>query len=205
MIPSMRISASGLAFIADREGFVDHVYHDVAGIPTIGFGHVMRHGDPTSVTRDQAMVMLRHDVASAESAVNHDVTHALDQNQFDALVSFSFNCGTGALATSSLLEQVNAGNTRQAAKDFLPWCHARVGGRLVVVQALLNRRIAEAIMFLGMSDADARVVLGLPASPDETIRPGVETVAAEQPVTASDVVPVASETTQPTLPEDLET
>jgi lysozyme len=186
MNPPMRISASGLAFIADQEGFVDHVYHDVAGIPTIGFGHVMRHGDPTSVTRDQAMVMLRHDAASAESAVNHDVTHALDQNQFDALVSFAFNCGTGALATSSLLTEVNGDNVNQAAKDFLLWCHARVNGRLVVVQGLLNRRIAEATMFLAMSDADARVALGLTVGPDETIRPVATDVTQDPPTQPAD-------------------
>ena len=167
----MQISATGLTFIADEEGFVPDVYRDIAGIETIGFGHVLRHGDPTSVTRDQAMVILRHDVASAESAVNHDVKVTIAQGQFDALVSFTFNLGSGSLATSTLLHLLNEGDVPNAAREFLRWDKARVNGQLVPVKDLYDRRIAEATMFLGMYEKDARVALGLDPDPEATISP----------------------------------
>jgi lysozyme len=193
MSPPMRISASGLAFIADEEGFVATVYHDVAGVPTIGFGHVMRPGDPTVVSRDEAMVILKHDVATAESAVNHDVKLNLLQPEFDALVSFTFNLGSGALASSGLLTHLNDGDTLAAAREFPKWCHARVNGELIIVDGLFHRRIREAAMFLGMSVADARVVLGL--DPKSKADPTAIAVA--------DAPPVSPEIGQPTPPGDL--
>lgn len=168
---AMNISASGLAFIADQEGFVDTVYLDIAGIPTIGFGHVMRHGDPTTVTRDQAMAILQSDVASAEHAVNADVKVELEQSAFDALASFTFNLGSGSLATSTLLQCLNAGDYTAAAKEFLRWCHARVNGQMVRVQGLYNRRLAEAVMFLGLPEDEALVALGIGPDPDATLPP----------------------------------
>jgi lysozyme len=188
----MNTSPAGLAFIAEQEGYSSSVYRDIAGIETIGYGHVMRHGDPTSVTREQAMAILQHDVASAESAVNADVKMALSQGQFDALVSFTFNLGSGALATSTLLQTLNAGDTVNAAREFLRWCHARVNGQMVRVQGLYNRRLAEAVMFLGTPEDEAMRTLGIDLDPDATIRP----------VSASEVTPVAPETEQPTPPSD---
>jgi lysozyme len=188
----MKTSPAGLSFISEQEGFSASVYRDIAGIETIGYGHVMRHGDPTNVTREQAMAILGHDVASAESAVNADVKVALSQGQFDALVSFTFNLGSGSLSTSTLLQILNAGDTVNAAREFLRWCHARVNGQMVRVQGLYNRRVAEAVMFLGTPEDEAMRTLGIDVDPDATIRP----------VSASEVTPVAPEMEQPTPPGD---
>src|SRR5215472_3618425 len=102
----MKTSQNGLNFIAREEGEVDHVYNDVAGIPTIGVGHVVRPGEsfPNGITHDQAMQILAGDVGIAENQVNTRVTATMTQNQFDALVSFTFNCGGGSLAASSTLK-----------------------------------------------------------------------------------------------------
>jgi lysozyme len=190
---AMKTSELGLRFIEDQEGFVDHVYLDVAGIPTIGYWHVVRHGDPSTVTKEQAQAILAHDVAAAESAINADVHAALTQGAFDALVSFTFNNGTGALASSSLLQILNTdGVGIGAAKEFPKWCHARVDGQLVVVAGLRERRIEEAAMFLGMNVGEARVALGLdhPAEPEA--------------IALADAPPVLPDVGQPTPPEDLE-
>jgi lysozyme len=179
----MKASNACLEFIAAQEGFRADAYFDVAGVWTIGFGHVIRYGDPISATRDQALVILRHDMASAESAVNADVRVVLSQRQFDALVSFAFNAGTGALAISTLLGDLNKGDYAAAADQFLVWDHARVNGQLVEVEGLKRRRVAERAMFL---------------TPDAA--GGVETQA---PVTIADAPPVLPDEGQPTPPGDL--
>lgn len=173
----MKTSEEGLKFIAAQEGFVPRVYHDVAGIPTIGYGHVLRMGDPVTVTEPQAMEMLRHDIASAESAIASLVKVELNQNQLDALCSFTFNLGSGALATSAMLHFINLSCFATAADEFPKWCHARVNGEMVVVSGLLERRKLERALFL--------------STPVEIPPPIV-------------VEPVLPEEGQPTEPEDLD-
>jgi lysozyme len=181
----MKTSEAGLKFIAAQEGFVGHRYLDVAGIPTIGYGHVIRLGDPISVTEPQAMEMLRHDVASAESAIVSLVKVDLNQNQVDSLCSFVFNLGSGALATSAMLHFINLGAFLTAADEFPKWCHARVNGEMVVVSDLLKRRQLERAMFLSTAV--------------EIPPPG------PLPITINDAPPVLPDEGQPTPPEDLDT
>ena len=168
----MKVDQAGLDFIAAQESFVGHVYYDIAGVPTIGFGHVLKMGDPIVVTRDQALAILQHDVASAEAAVNADVKASLSQNQFNALVDFTFNCGTGALATSALLVFVNQGNFEAAAGEFIKWCHARVNGRFVEVEGLKRRRLAEAAMFSAAPPPPVVAEPVIPGEVDIATRPG---------------------------------
>lgn len=146
----MKTSQNGLNFIAREEGEVDHVYNDVAGIPTIGVGHVVRPGEsfPNGITHDQAMQILAGDVGIAENQVNTRVTATMTQNQFDALVSFTFNCGGGSLAASSTLKLLNQGDVQGAADGLLLWCKANIGGKLVTNQGLLARRERERQLFL---------------------------------------------------------
>jgi lysozyme len=147
----MKTSPDGLNFIAEWEGEVLHTYHDEAGVLTIGIGHALRPGEsfPDGITHEQALEILSHDVASAESAVNGHVTVDLAQNQFDACVSFAFNCGGYAFAHSSVCADVNRGDLDAAAQAFLLWDKRRdpATGTLVVDQGLLNRRKAEASLF----------------------------------------------------------
>lgn len=144
----MKASDAGIRFIAAQEGFRERVYRDIAGIATIGYGHVLRIGDPILVTEPAALAMLHHDVGTAEAAVTGLVKVELNQNQFDALVSFTFNLGEGALKTSLLLNELNQGRYQEAADQFPRWDHAIINGELVEVEDLRKRRLLERAMFL---------------------------------------------------------
>lgn len=148
----MKTSPAGVLFISRAEGEVDHPYKDVAGIHTIGFGHVIRPGEPygpgTVITHQQALDLLAKDIGWAEDAVRADVTVPLTQNQWDSLVSFTFNDGSGALKQSAILSHLNAGDYEGAAAHFVDWDHDMRGGKLVVDPVLLARRKAEAALFL---------------------------------------------------------
>lgn len=143
----MTISDAGLNLIKQFEGLRLHTYKDVAGRPTIGIGHLLRPGEsyPDGIPEAKAMSLLREDLADAERAVAHLVKVALSQGQYDALVSFVFNLGAGALERSTLLRVLNQGRYDYAADQFLAWDHA--GG--AEVPGLLRRREAERTMFLG--------------------------------------------------------
>lgn len=137
----MQLSAEGLGLIKRSEGFRNQVYRDVAGIPTIGYGHRVRQGEsfPGGIEEAQATSILANDVREAEQAVNRLVKVALTQGQFDALVDFCFNLGAGRLAGSTLLRELNAGLHAAAAQQLHAWDHA--GGE--VNAGLKARREAE--------------------------------------------------------------
>lgn len=144
----MKISDAGLRFIMRWEGTILHVYKDQVGIPTVGVGHVVLPGEDFSggITHQQAMELLRKDVAKCERALNDPgiVKVKLTQNQFDAMCSWLFNCGTGALTRSSTLTKLNAGDVQGAAEALLLW--SKAGGK--PNQGLLNRRKDEKRVFL---------------------------------------------------------
>ena len=99
------------------------------------------------ITVKQAETFLLDDVKAAVDEVNCLVTVAIDQEIFDALVNFAFNCGVGALTGSTLLRDLNAGDMDAAAEQFEAWDHA--AGK--VVAGLLQRRIAERDEFLSVA------------------------------------------------------
>jgi lysozyme len=137
----MKFSAAGMDLLKRSEGFRDRVYLDVAGIPTIGYGHRLLHSDsfPNGINELQASNLLAYDVRDAEQAVQRLVTVPLTQGQFDALVDFTFNLGAARLAASTLLKSLNAGHYDNAAEQLLRWDHA--GGQ--EYPALKARREAE--------------------------------------------------------------
>jgi len=138
---SMQLSAAGLELIKRSEGFRGHLYTDVAGFPTIGYGHRVTPGESflNGIGEAQAAAMLTKDVLEAEREVARLVRVPLIQGQFDALVDFCFNLGAGRLAESSLLRELNAGQYQAAAEQLLNWDHS--GG--VVNAGLKARREAE--------------------------------------------------------------
>jgi len=141
----MRISQNGIVLIKKFEGCVLTAYKDIAGVLTIGYGHTghdVTQGLHISQTR--ANELLRQDLTNFETGVNDCVKVPLNQNQFDALVSFSFNVGMSALRKSTLLKKLNNKDYTGAANEFDRWIHA--GGR--VVRGLQNRRDAEQLLFL---------------------------------------------------------
>jgi lysozyme len=148
----MQLSAEGLDLIKKSEGFRDRVYLDLAGFPTIGYGHLIkpRESFPNGITEPQAAAILTTDVQDAEQAVARLVKVALTQGQFDALVDFCFNLGAGRLASSTLLRQLNVSHYQAAGEQLLAWDHA--GG--AVVAGLKARREAELKLWTGASTTE---------------------------------------------------
>src|SRR5581483_3561146 len=107
----MHLSAVGLDLIKESEGFRPKTYFDIAGYPTIGYGHRLEPKEcyPNGICQAEADVILLWDVRTAEQAVSRLVTVPLAQGQFDALVDFVFNLGSARLAASTLLRDLNAG------------------------------------------------------------------------------------------------
>lgn len=119
----MQISQAGLDAIVHREGSKLSAYRDSRGIPTIGVGHTGTEDEVymgLTWTEVQVNAALANDVKWAENAVNSYVTVPLTQNQFDALVSFTFNVGASGFDHSSALRDFNYG-VMKAANDLLMW------------------------------------------------------------------------------------
>ena len=100
-------------------------YKCPAGVATIGWGHTNHHGrkfDMTSIwTIEECDEAFLDDMAGFEKDVKRLVTHKINGFQYDALVSFAYNCGAGNLAKSTLLKYVNQGDFEAAAKEFIKW------------------------------------------------------------------------------------
>ncbi|VVB51679.1 Phage lysozyme [uncultured archaeon] len=135
----MQYSKSGLQLTESFEGCKLVAYQDSVGRWTIGFGHTAGVQPGDTCTLEQAEAMLAADTAWAQAFVNHIVKMQLTQGEFDALVDFTFNLGSGNFSHSTLLTLVNQGNFSAAANEFQKWDKA--GG--VVVAGLLRRRVAE--------------------------------------------------------------
>jgi len=148
------ISENGLNFIAEHEGIEYNLYNDPAGHCTIGIGHLVHRGNCDrsdaseqeflgGITRDQAFELLKSDVAIAEQAVNAYVTVPLTQAQFDALVSFTYNLGTGNFRNSDLLTKLNTGDYDSVPVELNKWVYG--GGK--VLPGLVTRRSDEGTLF----------------------------------------------------------
>ena len=101
----MSMSQAGLDMVKKYEGLYTKAYRDPVGILTIGYGHTnsdVREGQ--TITEAQVIELLRKDLGTAENAVRKAVKVPLTQGQFDALVSFTFNCGAGTLQKSTILK-----------------------------------------------------------------------------------------------------
>lgn len=143
----MILSAVGRKLIQSFEKCVLVSYPDQHGVWTIGCGHTGPYIGPGMVcNQDQADNWFAADVLTAVQGVWRTIMAPITQNQFDALVSFTFNVGAGSEAHSALCRMVNAGDLIDAADQFLVWNH--VDG--VVNAGLTRRRAAERALFLGL-------------------------------------------------------
>ena len=146
----MKTSDAGIALIKEFEGCELVCYADAVKVPTIGYGHtlgLMRSDvGVKTITQDEAERLLRQDdLPRYEAGVSAVVKVPLDQHQFDALVSFAYNLGVGALAGSTLLRKLNAKDYGGAAAKFPRW--VRAGNQ--VLPGLVRRRAAEQALFGG--------------------------------------------------------
>ncbi|EAC0780244.1 lysozyme [Salmonella enterica subsp. enterica] len=140
----MKVSDNGRAFIRAREGVKLAAYQDGGGVWTIGYGHTRGVKQGQVINHEQADEFLNNDLRQVESCISERVTVALNQNQFDALVSFVFNVGRQAFSDSTLLKKLNEGKYRAAADQFTRWVYDNDK----FVQGLHNRRVAERDLFL---------------------------------------------------------
>lgn len=140
----MHISNNGLNLIKEFEGCKLTAYKCPAGVWTIGYGHTKDVKQGMKITSKQAEQLLVNDLKTYESYVSKYVKVKLNQNQFDALVSFTFNCGGGALKSSTLLKKLNKGYYTGAANELLRWNKAN--GKILA--GLTRRRKAEKALFL---------------------------------------------------------
>jgi len=146
----MDASLNCVELIKTSEGFRSKPYLCPAGVPTIGDGST-HYPNGVAVTLGDAEIteeiadgyMLATLSLDYVPKLNALVQVDLNQNQFDALVDFSYNCGSENLRTSSLLRLVNAGDFENAALEFKKWIHA--AGK--VEPGLITRREAERVLF----------------------------------------------------------
>ena len=143
----MNISQNGVNLIKRYEGLRLKAYKPVKTEKywTIGYGHY--GADVTEgmeITEKRAEELLRQDLKKFEGYVNSYVKVKLTQNMYDSLVSFTYNCGGGALKSSTLLKLLNKGDYNGAASQFEKW--TKGGGK--VLPGLVKRRKEEKELFL---------------------------------------------------------
>lgn len=137
------ISHTGIDLIKRFEGFRSNAYLCPGNIWTIGYGHTATAKAGMTISKLNAYTLLVEDIKKFQSLVSQKVTVELNQNQFDALVSFTFNVGSSAFANSTLRRLLNRGEYAQAAKEFHRWIYAN-GTKL---PGLVRRRQAEYDLF----------------------------------------------------------
>jgi lysozyme len=135
----------GIELIKHFEGFASNPYICAGGHLTIGYGHKIQDGEEFgTISLNEAEDILAKDLCCAERAVVKYIDTLLHDNQFAALVSFTFNMGSSSLQRSSLRQKVNYGLNKEAGREFLRWVYA--GGKRQ--QGLVFRRSAERNLFL---------------------------------------------------------
>ena len=141
----MEISQEGLSLIKKFEGCELESYKCAAGVWTIGYGSTKGVEEGMEISQERADMLLLEDVEVFEEAVNKLVEVPLEQNQFDALVSWTFNLGSTNLQNSTLLKVLNNEDYEGVPSQIKRWNKA--GGE--VLQGLVRRREAEALLFEG--------------------------------------------------------
>jgi lysozyme len=167
----MRISLEGKNLIKSFESLELSAYPDPAtgGEPwTIGYGHTSQAGSPKvfkglRVTRSEAEDILDRDLLRYEAGVEGAVKVPLEQHQFDALVSFAFNCGLGNFQKSTLLKRVNAKEFNKVPAEFMKW--TRANGK--EMNGLVRRRREEAALWRGLAGQGTPPAHELRTKPDK--------------------------------------
>ncbi len=150
---SKTTSSTGIALIKSFEGLCLTAAKCQAGVWMIGYSHTGTYNgkavcEGMTITKSAAETLPASDLTGFESAVNSCVTVALNQNQFDALVSLAFNIGKSTLKSSTLLKKLNAGDYAAAAEQFLVWNKITINGVKQESAGLTRRRKAERELFL---------------------------------------------------------
>lgn len=140
------ISQEGIDLIKKFESYSPTPYLCPAQKWTIGYGHVIKAGETFKhLTEEEATILLAKDLKTAEYNVRRQIFPPIKQNQFDSLVSFTFNVGAAALQRSTLRQKINRLDFESITDEFMRWVYA--GG--IKLRGLMIRRHAEASLFTG--------------------------------------------------------
>jgi lysozyme len=143
-----RVGSTSIAkdLIKSFEGLRLEPYHCSAGRKTIGYGHVIQDKQTldTSISPEMAEQLLDSDIHKARNSLQRNCHMPLTQTQEAALISFIFNCGSGAFQASSLRQKLLRGEYLAASLEFPRWVYARG----VKLRGLVRRRLAEQELFL---------------------------------------------------------
>ena len=143
------VNARGISIIKTFEGYSPKVYRCPAGVPTIGYGSIWDLDgkrvtmSQQKITKAQAETLLLREIHHVERAIRHLIRVPLNQNQFSALASWTFNLGSGRLQSSTLRTKINREDHDGAALEFPKW--RRAGGK--ILQGLGKRRAVEKTLY----------------------------------------------------------
>ena len=143
-----RLTSASVELVMRFEGLRRGAARLPGGGWTIGYGHTASARQGAMVTATEARALLTYDLSRVASEVDALVFTPLNRNQFDALVSFAFNIGTGNFRGSAVLKRINEGRLLQAAAAIELWRKAAFEGEDLVLDALVRRRAAEKALFL---------------------------------------------------------
>ena len=152
----MKVGKAGLALIKQFEGCRLEAYRCSAGRWTIGYGHTDGVKKGMKITQQQAELIFQNDIVLFSKSVSNVIGSVnLNQNQFDALISFAYNCGIGNLKKSTLLMRIKENpNDERIGYEFLRWTYSN--GRYLA--GLARRRKAEAeLYFSPIKEEDTNV------------------------------------------------
>jgi len=145
----MNISKEGIALIKNFEGCELTAYKCAAGVWTIGYGHTKDVKENDVITKEEADALLEKELEEYTSYVNNAVTQPLNQNQIDSMVSWTYNLGPSNLKSSTALKLLNLAEYEGVPAQLKRWNKATVNGERKVLDGLVRRREAEALMFEG--------------------------------------------------------
>ena len=214
-----KVSRAGVELIKSFEGLRQTAARLPDGRWTLGYGHTFSAREGARVTQEDADALLRFDLLPIVDALNNMVLIPLNQNTFDALVSFCFNIGVDNFAASTVLKRVNEGRMTEAALAMDAWRSAEFNGQTYVLAPLIRRRAAEKNLFLTPEDVagNAPTLLvrpvedgrneALTSSPSELTAPDRGGILSAYPVGQPDAAPTpapapapAPQVVQPQIP-----
>jgi len=153
-ISQLQISDVGITLIKQFEGNELTVYQDIAGLDTIGIGHLITNEEKQNgrfsngvITEEESRQLLLEDLSNLQKSIRNCIQQPLTQEQYDALISLAFNIGATAFCNSTLVKKINANEYIEVPNQMMRWTKARIGGSLTTVKGLITRREIEAQLF----------------------------------------------------------
>lgn len=174
----MQTNAEGRALIKRAEGLSLEAYKDSAGRWVIGYGHLSIAHKGMTITEEEADTFFEADLEAAERAVERCVRVGLNENEFAALVSLTFNIGEKNLRKSQVVKRLNRNDRMGAADAFDWWSKARIDGEIVELQGIAWRRAEERALFLQPVTMDGPVT---EAAPDQVAVISPRALPIEEP------------------------